>query len=308
MSVELQKEQKSSGGRTPEVPESSRLPYLAILLTALKEVKWGITLLTGLAMAVGWCMFFLSTPLMQLLSGIMPVTAGLFLGRHVKTRLLIHGIILGISGFLFGLIVVSVYGGLMVAGVVPPIQAPAPEGGGVVSLSLKDLILYYMSFSSLALLFFPPIAVKMGGRTEERNRASRKQVEERGGRLERPGVVRTLEDLRGLSLPQLGGYVNNLFQKHKFTFEDYRFVDKDKHLDLEMTYQGYRYLLRLSVADKVRPGTIETLTQDMRRRNISKGLVITSTEFTPEAEKSGKGRRQIVLISGQTLFDIAEGH
>jgi hypothetical protein len=47
------------------------------------------------------------------------------------------------------------------------------------------------------------------------------------------------------------------------------------------------------------------LAQDMRSRSIKRGLVITSTEFT-ESLKSGKGRRYIVLIDGQTLFDIAE--
>jgi restriction endonuclease Mrr len=73
-----------------------------------------------------------------------------------------------------------------------------------------------------------------------------------------------------------------------------------------MSYQDEAYLLRLSVADKVKPGTVETLAQDMKRRNIPKGLVITSTEFTSDAQKSGKGRKNIVLIDGQTLFDIAE--
>jgi restriction endonuclease Mrr len=44
----------------------------------------------------------------------------------------------------------------------------------------------------------------------------------------------------------------------------------------------------------------------MRRRALTKGVVITSTEFTVDALKAGKERRNLVLIDGQTLFEIAE--
>jgi hypothetical protein len=157
-----------------------------------------------------------------------------------------------------------------------------------------------------ALIPFPAFGTVMAGRTEQRNREQRKEVDDRGGRLERPGVVRTLEDLRGLSLPQLGSFISNLYKKKGFEFKDYRFIDKDKHLDLEMTYNGERYLMRLSVADKVRPGTVESLIQDMRRREIHKGLVITSTEFTPDTIKAAANKRNVLTIDGSTLFDMAE--
>jgi hypothetical protein len=133
-----------------------------------------------------------------------------------------------------------------------------------------------------------------------------KGIDGRGGKLERPGVVRTLEDLRGLSLPQLGSYISALYKKKGFELKDYRFIDKDKHLDLEMDYNGEHYLMRLSVADKVRVGTVESLIQDMRRREIRKGIVITSTEFAPEAIKTVTNKRNLIAIDGQTLFDIAE--
>ena len=111
--------------------------------------------------------------------------------------------------------------------------------------------------------------------------------------------------LGGLSLPQLGTYVSNIFKKQGFAFKDYRFIDKDKHLDLWMEHEGEPYHMRLSVADKVSTGTIESLNQEMKREGIRKGLVITSTEFMPNAAKSAKGRT-IVLIDGETLFQMSE--
>jgi hypothetical protein len=160
-----------------------------------------------------------------------------------------------------------------------------------------------MAFS---LIPFPAFGTVMAGRTEQRNQQLQQEVTERGGRLERASVVRTLDDLRGLSLPQFGSFVSNLYRKKGFEFKDYRFIDKDKHLDLEMSYEDELYLMRLTVADKVPSGTIQSLVQDMKKRGVAKGLVITSTEFTPDAAKSGRDRKNLVLIDGPTLFDISE--
>jgi hypothetical protein len=146
----------------------------------------------------------------------------------------------------------------------------------------------------------------MSGRTEQRNREMREQVKERGGSLQRPGVIRTLEDLQGLSLPQLGRYVVDLFRKKGFEFKDYRFIDGDQHLDIELGFKEETYLLRLSVADKVRSGTIESLVQDMKRRNIPKGIVITSTEFAGDVMKAVSKRNNLLAIDGKTLYEIAE--
>lgn len=309
MSVDVREEQQRTDVDTDAdvLEEESSPPRPAPMerfRAALAQVDWRLTLIVALLMAAGWCTLFLSNRLL-ILSGIVPVIAGLYMGRRVKEQLLLHGILLGVIGFLIGLVVVAGYAGLMGAGIVPPYEVVRPDTPPT-QVGPGELILIYLSFSALALIPFPAFGTVMAGRSEQRNREMRRQMAERGGRLERPGSVRTLEDLQGLSLPQLGTYVNNLFKKHGFTFVDYRFVDKDKHLDLELQYQGQIYLLRLSVADKVRPGTVESLAQDMRRREINKGLVIISTEFTPDALKSAKGRRNIVLVDGQTLFDMAE--
>jgi hypothetical protein len=306
MSVDIQEEQQQTHEHTENQPAPPARPSLLVRFgLALKEIEWKITVLTAFLMSAGWCILFLSPSILQILAGIVPVTAGLFLGRRVKRQLLLHGLILGGSGFLFGAVIVTGYGALADAGVVDHPQTQGPQGE-IVTLSSTELALFYLSFSTFAMIPFPAFGTVMSGRAEERQREMKKQIEERGGRLEKPTVVRTLEDLQGLSLPQFGTYVSNLFKKKGFTFNDYRFLDKDKHLDMELFYQGETYLLRLSVADKVRPGTVESLLQDMRRREIPKGLVITSTDFTPDAVKSAKGKRNLVLIDGQTLFDIAE--
>ncbi|NJP06391.1 MAG: restriction endonuclease [Chloroflexaceae bacterium] len=252
-------------------------------------------------MAVAWCALFLQPDsVLQILTGIVTVSAGLFLGYRVKQRFLLHGLILGISGFLMGLGFVWVYSLLLAAGVVP---SPVSEEG---LFRGSNLVGIYIGLSIIHMLPFTVLGTVMAGRAAQRNRESRDYIDQRGGRLEKPTTVRTVDDVRGQSLPQLGTYVMNLFRKKGFTFIDYRFLDKDKHLDLEMEYQGETYLLRLSVADKVRPGTTESLLQDMRRREITKGIVITSTEFTADAQKAARSRRNLVLIDGQTLFDIAE--
>jgi hypothetical protein len=305
MSVDVQKEQKRMGETQPEQHDTPSPSLLVRGRAALSEINWRLTIITALLMAAGWCILFLSFNIFQILAGIVPVTAGLYLGRRVKTQLLMHGLIAGILGFLIGLIIVVGYGFLGEAGYVT--MPVLPNNEGVMStIDLATLISVYLSFSTFAMIPFPAFGAVMAGRSEQQRAEARRQIEERGGKLEKPSVVRTFEDLQGLSLPQLGSYVNNLFRKQGFAFEDYHFIDKDKHLDLEMSYQDEAYLLRLSVADKVKPGTVETLAQDMKRRNIPKGLVITSTEFTSDAQKSGKGRKNIVLIDGQTLFDIAE--
>ncbi|MFV9507713.1 MAG: restriction endonuclease [Oscillochloridaceae bacterium umkhey_bin13] len=310
MSVDTTPEQ-----REPSVPEaasssktapSDRQPLGQRINASLSQIEWGVTMLVAAIMAITWCALFLGSSILQILAGIVPVMAGLYLGRRVKGEWLAHGLILGFAGFVFGLIAVIAYGSLAQAGVVefPLIEMTAD--GQPVRASLNDLLFFYMTFSLFALIPFPAFGTVMAGRAEQRNQQLRREVEERGGRLERPSVVRTLEDLQGLSLPQLGSFVVNLYRKQGFEFKDYRFIDKDKHLDLEVQYEGVAYLMRLSVADKVRPGTIESLVQDLKRRGIPKGIAITSTEFTPDALKAGRDRRNLLLIDGQTLFDISE--
>jgi hypothetical protein len=303
MSVDTTPEQRGEQEQAPTAPRQSIIQRAT---AALAQVSWVEALLIALVMAVAWCGLFLANNVLQVLAGVVPVMAGLFLGRRVKGNYLANGIVLGAAGFLFGLVIVTAYAALGSSGLVPLPQLSLQAGKPPQTATPGDLLFVYLTFSVFALVPFPAFGTVMAGRTEQRNRDLRKEVEDRGGRLERPGVVRTLEDLRGLSLPQLGSFISTLYKKKGFEFKDYRFIDKDRHLDIEMTYSGAHYLMRLSVADKVRPGTVESLIQDMRRREIAKGLVITSTEFTPDTLKSVAGRRNVIAIDGQTLFDMAE--
>ncbi|MEI6775445.1 MAG: restriction endonuclease [Chloroflexales bacterium] len=300
MSVDTTPEQR--GEKNPGLPQPSLIQRA---ITSLSQVRWGETLLIALAMSVAWCGLFLANGIVQILAGVVPVMAGLYLGRRIKDNYLAHGLVLGFAGFLFGLIAVAAYGYLGSLGIVLMPMLPIADKT-TEQATFGSLLLYYCTYSIFAIIPFPAFGTVMAGRTEQRNRDLSKEVEDRGGRLERPGVIRTLDDLRGLSLPQLGSYVSAVYKKKGFEFKDYRFTDKDKHLDIEMTYNGELYMMRLSVADKVRPGTLESLIQDMRRREITKGLVITSTEFTPDTLKAASSKRTIVTIDGQTLFDIAE--
>jgi hypothetical protein len=309
MSADVKDERVAKGDAAPpaETAPPPRPPLLERLRVGLREVRWPITLLIALATAVLWFALFIARAELQLLAGLVPVTAGLILGRRVKGHWLLHGLVLGAASFLIGLVLVAAYASLASAGVIPLTEQASllvqqwPNSSGDPSM----LILIYISTSIFALLPFPAFGTVMSGRSEERNRSIRDLQAQRGGRLERPGTVRNAEDLMGLSLPQLGYYVNSLFKKQGFTFKDYRFVDKDRNLDLWMVYQEETWWLRLTVADKVRPGVIESLAQDMRRDQINKGVVITSTEFAPDALKASRARKNIVLIDGPTLVQMA---
>ncbi len=311
MSVDTKSEERASEpastAQAERVGQPARPPLMQRIGASFARVEWGQTLLVAALMALAWCALFLASNVLQILAGIVPVMAGLFLGRRVKGDYLTHGFVLGATGFLIGLAFAAIYGALGQAGVAPmpvlQLRADTPPA----PVSFDELLFVYTSFSLFALLPFPMFGTVMAGRAEQRNRETQRQIAERGGRLERPGVVRTLEDLQGLSLPQLGSYVVALYRKKGFVFKDYRFIDKDKHLDIEMEYEGERFLLRLTVADKVRPGTIESLVQDMKRQDIRKGVVIASTDYTPDALKAAAGRRNLVAINGRTLFEIAEG-
>ena len=232
-----------------------------------------------------------------LLAGLIPVSAGLLLSRSIKGHYAVHGFVTGLIGALVSMITLAVL--LFASPWGPQLIATGTGSDPLQEWMVRGVLPAFM------LLFFCTFGASTSGRMEERNRTTRAEIAARGGQLERPGAVRTADDIRGQSLPQLGSYVNNLFKKKGFTFRDYRFIDKDKHLDLWLEHEGEPWHVRMSVADKVTPGTVESLLQEMKREGVRKGVVVTSTEFTPATLKAAKGR-PVVLIDGPTLFEIAE--
>lgn len=271
--------------------------------TGIRELQWRQVLLFGVVAGLLMPLSFLQASTLSFVAGLIPVGAGLLLGRRVRGNYGLHGFVAGLIG---GLLAFAILGALLF---LTPFGVSAPSSLGTnptaPQLSPLDLWLQLGGFIAFSLVTFCTFGASMAGRTEERNRQARQEIDRRGGRLERPGTIRSADDVRGLSLPQFGSYVNNLFKKHGFQLKDYRFIDKDRHLDLWMEHEGEPWHLRLSVADKVNPGTVEGLSQELKRESCRKGVVLTSTEFAPGAVKSAKGR-PIVLIDGATLYEIAE--
>ena len=292
--------------REPNSPSAPAAPRMGAITrfwneinVGMRELRWVPVLLYGIAGGLLMPISVLQSGVLTFLAGIVPVGVGLLLARSVKAHYALHGFMAGAVGALVSA------GGLAWMIFYTQLGATAGAALGTGAGTLSQVWAAISSFIGFSLLAFSTFGASTAGRIEERNRELREQVRQRGGALERPGAIRSADDIRGLSLPQFGSYVNTLFKKKGFTFKDYRFTDKDKHLDLWMEYENDPWHLRLTVADKVAPGTIESLLQDMKREGCTKGVVIASTEFTPSAIKSAKGR-PVGLIDGATLYEIAE--
>lgn len=310
--TEEREQQAAEGGRTARAgardeapsaaPPTSRIgQVLADLRTGFRELEWRPVLLFGIISGLLMSLSFIQGSALTIIAGIVPVGTGLLLGRRIHGHYGLHGFVTGLVGGVAG--AVSLASLIFLTPVGASVQAGL--GQGTTNMTLVGVWAQLAGFTALALTAFVAFGTSMAGRTEQRNRHVREEIAVRGGQLQRPPTVREPDDIRGMSLPQFGSYVKNLFTKKGFQFKDYRFIDKDKHLDLWLEHEGEPWRLRLTVADKVNPGTVESLLQEMKREGCRKGVVLASTEFTPSAAKSAKGR-PVVLIDGQTLYEIAE--
>ncbi len=246
----------------------------------LSELDWTWLLLLGIGMGALWAVMLLPGGLTQILAGLLPVTAGIILGRRVKQHIYWHAILLGLLTTLAAIVMM-----------------------GVISLfrPLPAEYLAVLAVGIVTLLPFPAFGVITASRSEQRRREVVEVQSKRGGKLDRPGRVRSVDELRSLSLPQLGGYVSDLFRKHGFLINDYRF-EKDR-LDFQVSYEGEPWLLRVVTAEKVKPGVAQELTQRMRAEEVTKGVVITSMDFQDGAQRWAKDK-PIALIDGPTLLSM----
>ena len=299
MTVTEQGDSQTNGAAPAQTPTGAIGRVWHEINTGMRELQWGPVLLYGVGAGLLMPVSMLQQGVLAFIAGIVPVGVGLLLARSVRGHYALHGFVAGAIG---ALISAGLLAGLIFY---TQLGAQAGAGLGTPAGSLLQVWAATSSFIGFSLLAFCTFGASTAGRIEERNRAAREQVRARGGPLERPGVIRTPDDIRGLSLPQFGSYVNALFKKKGFTFKDYRFIDKDKHLDLWLEHEGEPWHVRLTVADKVSTGTVESLLQEMKREGCSKGVVVTSTEFNPTAVKAAKGH-PVVLIDGETLYEIAE--
>ncbi len=294
------------GIEAPEPDKSQPAPNMVAktvqdLRTGFRELQWLPVLLYGIGSGLLMPFSMVQAGVLAFVAGIIPVSVGLLLARSVRGHYGLHGFMAGLIG--------SIVSFLLLGFVIffTPFGAGLEASTGITTSSgtRSQVWITISGFISFSLIAFSTFGATTAGRIEDRNRQTRKLVADRGGQLERAGTIRGADDIRGLSLPQFGWYVNNLFKKKGFTFKDYRFIDKDKHLDIWMEFENQPYHMRLSVADKISPGTVESLLQEMKREGCDHGIVLTSTEFMPSAVKTAKDR-PVVLIDGATLYEIAE--
>ena len=221
-----------------ELPPVGRIAQLRQeVRVGLRELQWREVLLFGVLSGALMSLSFLQGSALSIVAGIVPVGTGLLLGRRVKSHYALHGFVTGLIGAVVGATVLAVLIFLT------PLGAAMQNslGPAASTFSLLNVWAQLAGFTAFSLIAFCTFGTGMAGRTEERNRKTRDEVDTRGGRLEKPGVIRSADDIRGLSLPQLGTYVSTIFKKQGFAFKDYRFIDKDKHLDLWMEHEGEPY-------------------------------------------------------------------
>lgn len=265
---------------TPAKRERAPRPPREPIGKVLRELRWSLLLILGIGTGLLWVSLLVQQQALQILAGLIPVTAGIIVGRRVREHITAHAIMLGVIMSVAALIAVGALWALS-----GPSEALVTAG----------------LFAVVTLIPFPAFGVITSSRSEQRQRAVREEQQRRGGRLDRPGRVRVIEDLHGLSLPQLGGYVADLFRKHGFLVNDYRF-EKDR-IDFQMTYEDETWLLRVTTAEKVKPGMAQELTQRMKNEGVKKGVVITSMDFEQGAARWAKDK-PVVLIDGPTLLSM----
>lgn len=272
------------------------MPVNEYLSQGFKSLNWTAVLLYGVGAGLFMPFSLMQSNLLAIIAGAVPVTIGLLLARSTKTFYGLHGLLTGIIAALTSTVFLGIL--IFVVGDTALVQQLAPE-----SVTPLNTWLTASGFMSFSLIVFCTFGTVITGRMEERTRELQKQTKDRGGRLESPAAIREVSDIRGLPLPQLGHFVNTLFKKKGYTLTDYKFVDKDKYCDLWYEFKGATWYVRCVVAEKVAAGAVESLHQEMKRMQITKGIVVASTDFAQGASKSAKEKR-IVLIDGDLLFEI----
>ena len=278
-------------------PNRLTMPIGDYLRQGFQSIRWPTILLYGIGAGLLMPLSLLQSTL-AIIAGVIPVAIGLLIARTTTGFYGLYGLLTGVVGAITSTILLWFL--IFVNSNADLVANLAPD-----SVSPMSTWLTASGFISFSLIAFCTFGATTSGRMEDRNRDLRAQTAARGGTLERAGAVREVGDIRGFTLAQLGWYVNTLFKKKGFAFRDYKFVEKDRFVDLWYEYEDQEWHVRCSIADKVSPGAIESLHQEMKREGIVKGIVVASTEFTPAAHKAIKDK-PIVLIDGLTLYDIAK--
>jgi hypothetical protein len=249
----------------------------------LRELRWGLLLLIGVVGGALWTILLAQGSTLTFFAGLLPVAGGIWVGRQIKQHVGWHAALLSLF---------TVLSAILATGALEALNA-APVGffQQVVALGL------------MALLPFPAFGVYTAHRSEMRNRHLREQQARRGGKLERPGRVKTIEDLRSLSLPQFASYVADLFRKHEFTVQDYRFEQRDNYVQFDMRHNDEPWVIRVTVDERVKQGVALQFFQWMKTEGVQRGVIITSMDFQDAAMRWAKDK-PVVLIDGPTLMSM----
>ena len=248
----------------------------------LRELNWTWLLGIGIAGGVAWTLLLAQGNTLTFFAGLLPVAGGILLGRRVQSHVVWHAALLS---------AITVFAALVTTVLLAAAGAATPDFLAQVAL-----------LGVVALLPFPAFGVYTAHQSEQRNRLARQERERRGGKLDKPGRVKTIEDLRSLSLPQLGGYVADLFRKHDFLVKDFHF-ERDNYLEFDMTHDDEPWLIRVTVEEKVKQGAALQMVQKLRAEDIGKGVLITSMDFQDAALRWAKDK-PVALIDGPTLLSM----
>lgn len=249
----------------------------------VRELNWSLLLLIGIAGGALWTILLAQGNNLTFFAGLLPVGGGIWVGRQVKRHIGWHAAMLSL---------ITVIAAVLATFVLQLLNA-VPQGffQQVVALGL------------MALLPFPAFGVFTASRSEARNRQAREEQERRGGKLERPGRVKTLEDLRSLSLPQFASYVADLFRKHEFTVKDYHIEQRDNYVQFEMQHKDESWVIRATVDEKVKQGVALQFHQWMKNEGVERGVIVTSMDFQDAATRWSKDK-PVALIDGPTLMSM----
>ncbi len=248
----------------------------------LRELNWRLLLLVGIASGISWTLLLSQQSALTFFAGLLPVTGGILVGRRVTGHINWH------AGVLSAITIVAALATTLLLALIGAASA--------------DFLRQVVFLGIIALLPFPAFGAITSHRTEERNRQMRLERDRRGGKLERPGRVKSIEELRSLSLPQLGSYVSDLFRKHDFKVEDYQF-ERDNFLEFAMRHDGEPWIVRVTVDDKVKQGIALQFWQRLRAEGQARAVLITSMSFQEQATRWAKDK-PIALIDGETLLSM----
>jgi len=248
----------------------------------LRELDWPMLLLIGIVGGIAWTLLLSRSGPLTFFAGLLPVGGGLLLGRRITAHVAWH------AGFLSLITAVSAITATLVL--------------AAMGIATQVFLQQVVALGLIALLPFPAFGVWTSYQSEQRNRKVRDEQTRRGGKLERPGRVKTIEELRSLSLPQLGSFVADLFRDHEFQIKDYQF-ERDNYLEFDMIHDGEVWVVRVTVDDKVKQGVALQFFQKLKAAGVTQGVLITSMDFQEPTVRWAKDK-PIALIDGPTLMSM----